>query len=444
MPPKPTRTLVVDNGSYTIKAGFAIQNAVPGDCSQVPNCLARARDKRVLVGQQLDSCQDFGSMSFRRPVEKGYLVNWEAEKEIWDRTFLDSDSKLQCDPRETTLILTEAPNAPSALQSNCDQMVFEEYEFNAYYRCVGPTLIPWNNISALHSSNHNTSFNPPAEACLVIDSGFSHTHVAPVINGQLWNSAVRRIDIGGKFLTNYLKEMVSLRTYNMMEEPYLVNQVKESVCYISTDFSGDLEKCKALKNSANPIVVDYVLPDYNSGKLGHRRAHIPKKLGPARDDEQVMVLGNERFTVPELLFSPTDVGLKQSGIPETVMQSLDCVPERYRNLLLANVVVVGGNVSIPGFLERLQSELQPLAPSDAVLRIAKPEDPVTYAWQGGVALALDKPEMKRRQVTRAEYLEYGAAWCAKKMAGEAVSGSETKTTEVKESRSHKKRRLDDS
>jgi actin-related protein len=31
-------------------------------------------------------------MAFRRPVEKGYLVNWEAEKEIWDRMFLDEGS----------------------------------------------------------------------------------------------------------------------------------------------------------------------------------------------------------------------------------------------------------------------------------------------------------------------------------------------------------------
>lgn len=93
MPPKPTRTLVVDNGSYTIKAGFAAENAVPEDCLQVPNCLARARDKRVLVGQQLDSCRDFGSMSFRRPVEKvclpsamihgSFPANYLYQRAIW-------------------------------------------------------------------------------------------------------------------------------------------------------------------------------------------------------------------------------------------------------------------------------------------------------------------------------------------------------------------------
>lgn len=240
-----------------------------------------------------------------------------------------------------------------------------------------------------------------------------------------------------------------MRTYNMMEEPYLINQVKESVCYISTDFSADLEKCKSLKISANPIVVDYVLPDYNSGKGGHRRPHVPKKAGivAGRDDEQVMVLGNERFTVPELLFSPSDVGLKQAGIAEVVMQSLKTVPGRYRNLLLANVVVVGGNANILGFLERFEAELRPLAPAEAVVRIAKPEDPVTYTWQGGMALAKNKRELQKRRVTRAEYLENGSAWCSKKMAGETLgggAGSSGGGGDTKENRNHKKRRTDDS
>jgi len=38
----------------------------------------------------------------------------------------------QCDPHETNLILTEAPNVFPALQTNCDQIVFEEFEFASY------------------------------------------------------------------------------------------------------------------------------------------------------------------------------------------------------------------------------------------------------------------------------------------------------------------------
>jgi hypothetical protein len=36
---------------------------------------------------------------------------------------------------------------------------------------------------------------------------------------------MRRLNIGGKLLTNYLKELVSYRQWNMMDEYILMNQV---------------------------------------------------------------------------------------------------------------------------------------------------------------------------------------------------------------------------
>ena len=92
----PQRTLVVDNGAYTMKAGFATSSPdLANDCHIIPNCLARSRDKRVWIAGQLENCKDFGEMAFRRPVEKGFLVNWEAEKEIWDNTFFDKGARLK-------------------------------------------------------------------------------------------------------------------------------------------------------------------------------------------------------------------------------------------------------------------------------------------------------------------------------------------------------------
>lgn len=42
----------------------------------------------------------------------------------------------KCDPQDTNLILTEAPNTMVALQANSDQMVFEEYGFASYSRHI--------------------------------------------------------------------------------------------------------------------------------------------------------------------------------------------------------------------------------------------------------------------------------------------------------------------
>ena len=50
---------------------------------------------------------------------------------------------------------------------------------------------------------------------------------------------VRRVNVGGKLLTNYLKEVISYRAWNMMDETHLVNEVKEALCYCSMDFAGE-------------------------------------------------------------------------------------------------------------------------------------------------------------------------------------------------------------
>ena len=92
----PERVLVVDNGAYTIKAGFANPSPDPDtDCHVIPNCIAKSRDNRVWIGAQMESCSDYGDMAFRRPVQKGFIVNWEAEREIWEKTFLAKDAKVK-------------------------------------------------------------------------------------------------------------------------------------------------------------------------------------------------------------------------------------------------------------------------------------------------------------------------------------------------------------
>lgn len=138
-PPAPSTTLVLDNGADTIKAGFVTGDKTDGP-RIIPNCLARDRHRKTYVGSELEKCRDFGEIAFRRPVEKGFVVSWEAQKEIWDREFFDDKAPQQCDPSETRLVLTEQPNALPALQTHCDQMVFEEFGFASYFRGVGPSL----------------------------------------------------------------------------------------------------------------------------------------------------------------------------------------------------------------------------------------------------------------------------------------------------------------
>ena len=141
----PENTFIIDNGAYMMKAGYA-STLPPSEavsaCSQIPNTLVKTRDNKIVVGAQLSTVTDWNEAMFRRPVEKGYIVNWEAEREIWDQSFFEENaagnqSSRIANPEDTTLILTEAPNAMPILQRHTDEMVMEEWGFGGYTRCLG-------------------------------------------------------------------------------------------------------------------------------------------------------------------------------------------------------------------------------------------------------------------------------------------------------------------
>lgn len=75
---------------------------------------------------------------------------------------------------------------------------------------------------------------------VVVDVGFSFAHAAPVVQNFTVNYGVKRMDLGGKALTNYLKELVSYRSVNVMDETFLIDDVKEKLCFVSSDVARDL------------------------------------------------------------------------------------------------------------------------------------------------------------------------------------------------------------
>jgi len=301
-------------------------------------------------------------------------------------------------------------------------------------RIAAPILNAYNDIPHhFFKSPPRSTTEPllPAEIILIIDSGYSHTTITPLLQGRPLQSAIRRLDIGGKLMTNYLTRLLSLRQYDMRNDIYLVNEIKEATVYMSKDFKADMEATwKGPKGDRRPmfetgggIAKDYVLPDYHNRSKGYVRDHDPTDAGklkklqtgkPAEAAEDILTLRNERFAVPELLMNPTDIGLRQSGIAQLVMESLSCVPFGLWPGFLANILVVGGNANIEGFLWRLNNEIRALAPTECFVRVGRPEHPILSTWNGGAELAKDVDRLASMSVTKQEYEEFGAGWVQRK------------------------------
>lgn len=261
------------------------------------------------------------------------------------------------------VIITEPQFNFNSIQEAITEIFFEEYECESLLRTTAADL-------AYHNYANSKQPNPPLCA-IVVDMGYSFTHIIPFVKGKRVKEAIRRIDIGGKVLTNHLKEIISYRQLNVMDESYVINQVKEDSCFVSQNFYADMENARK-RYPENKIVREYVLPDFTQIKRGYLRE--PIMAADKKDaDQQTLRLANERFTIPELLFHPSDVGIHQMGVAEAIIEACNACPEKTMGHLLPNIVIFGGCAMFEGMAERLQKEVRALAPDYLDVAVTMPK-----------------------------------------------------------------------
>jgi len=130
-------------------------------------------------------------------------------------------------------------------------------------------------------------------------------------------------------------------------------------------------------------------------------------------DEQILLMNNERITVPELLFNPSDIGIMQAGVVEAIVQAVNCCHVDMHGLLYSNILLMGGNTLFSGFKTRLETELRTLVPQDFDVNIYETDDPIRCAWRGGSKFSL-LPNYNKFVVTKAEYEESGNNICRRR------------------------------
>ena len=124
-----------------------------------------------------------------------------------------------------------------------------------------------------------------------------------------------------------------------------------------------MKKARKPAGPENEISRDYVLPDFTSRRRGYMKSQAESLGRPAAEGEQIIRMNNERFTVPELLFNPSDIGIHQMGIPEAVDFVIKSCPEETQRWLYQNIVLIGGCSMIPNMRERVERDVREYAPS---------------------------------------------------------------------------------
>merc|ERR1712184_106413 len=262
------QTVVIDNGSGMVKAGFAGEETPR---AVFPAIVGRPKHASAMQGVTQKDCyigeeanQKRGILELNYPIAAGIVESWDDMEKVWNHTLYN---ELRVTPSELTgILLTEAPRNPKANREKMVTIMFETFE-------VQNTYVATQAVMSLYAAGRTTG--------LVVDSGDGVSHTVPVFEGFSVPHAVEKMDIARRVLTNYLQKLLLesiAESFTSSAEMEIVKAIKEDLCFVASKY--DEEKAQAANSSENDK--PYTLPD--------------KRV--------INITGATRMTCPELLFKP--------------------------------------------------------------------------------------------------------------------------------------------
>jgi actin-related protein len=120
--------IVLDNGSGTIKAGFAGEDEPQ---AVFPNIVGRLRHTSTsFEGSQTDSYIGNQALAYKNiltisyPMEHGIVTNWDDMEKIWHYLF---EKELHISSENHPVLLTEASLNPIGNREKMTQILFEQF-----------------------------------------------------------------------------------------------------------------------------------------------------------------------------------------------------------------------------------------------------------------------------------------------------------------------------
>eukprot|EP00947_MAST-08B_sp_MAST-8B-sp1_P003449 g3449.t1 len=444
-----TEAIVIDNGTGTIKAGFAgedhprhVQPTVlePAADGSPVAAFNRANTQGEAVGGTARGAAARAAQALaaeaRRPIKRGVVDgDWDAMAAIWDNIF---QNELHVDPEASAMpvLLTDAaprrgggfsesrsgsgggggPGGKDGMKeskadgggggSKGDGSGGGSKEgppdgVSAQRGRAAQIMFEQFKVPGLFISTTPvlSLFAAGRTRGVVVESGEGVTSVVPIFEGVPLQHAQQRVDLAGTDLTTFLAERLASRGYafaeGAAEDPVqrrLVQGIKERACAVALDYD------EALRAGGG-----------GGGGGGGGEAEAGVQTHELPDGTVVSIDAECRSGTAEVLFRPSLIGRGEDvkGLGELTAEVLSHLDEELLGDMYGSVVLAGGTSMVGGLKARMTAELRASAPEEAEVCVVTDSQRKYAAWIGGSMLA-SFPTFPKIQITRQEYEEEGA------------------------------------
>ena len=292
------------------------------------------------------------------------IHNWDDAEALMHHCMYN---ELRVAPEEhpVMVILPSSPFTPKASKEKLTQIMFETFSVPGFY--LGDSSV----LSLIGTGRING---------LVIDSGFGNTYIVPVYEATPLPDACLSTDLAGLYLNERLSRLIHDRTkqntFTTSSMKCVLEEMKARACYVALDLKSELNSKDRNKEYS------YEMPDGSN-----------------------MVMKDERFLAPEIIFQPSLDGFQDVGLPELVCQSIGKCDSDLSYELYQNILLTGSTTLLSGYPERIRREIGMLRESQPFKVIAPPERG-SLSWIGGSILS-SLSSFESAWITKDEYDEEG-------------------------------------
>lgn len=346
--------MVIDNGTYTLKAGFAGGDVPSVVVSAAASLLSPHGVRREDIAGEPMGMEQFRTYLHLPPTHP--LFSQGVLARAWKELY----AKLGADPERHPLVLTQPLSASTQLRSKLFQVLFQDL-----------------NIPAIHLASPATlsAYAAGAYTCLIVDVGAQATRIVPVMYGRLQAHYLQRAAaLSGRVQTTLLSTYLSAEKHKLpsliqpQAKTALARRVKEELGYCRRLTCRQQEEGDESEDVLEEKTYEGELANYGAVQL---------------------VLQEELWKVGEVLFNPSDIlnmG-EMKGLPELVQSVIEDCPMELRRSLCNNIVLAGGVTMMKGFPERLYAELKErMGNLGNNLGIKAYPNRRYTAWEGGALL----------------------------------------------------------